>query len=251
MKCNNCGMDNPTDSEFCQYCGKKIETTKSEAQKAIDPESFFLNDAPKSKYRSKSVTICAIIALIVVLAGLNVYQYINGQGRASNSANLITALEQKNGEITSLEESVEKKEKEIQAKENRIDELNEKISELEKNMSDSEEKVEFYDDLWFTFSDQESYGYASNNFRVNDGIVVLKRGGNKKTITLTANFSDYVEIDSDINGISADLEWNEDEWSGSTTTLSIIPSRIINGVTTITFSNSINNKSFKVLVIVL
>ena len=36
MKCYNCGLFLPDDSEFCQYCGKKIETEISIQKNAVE-----------------------------------------------------------------------------------------------------------------------------------------------------------------------------------------------------------------------
>ena len=251
MKCQKCGRENPADSEFCQYCGSQIQGSEVKPSKVLDPENYFTSESPQKRKSTTPMSLIAALIVAAVLAVLNVVQYTNAQGKIADVGNLTTSLEQKTAEVAELTAAVEGKDKTIEEKEAEIASLSSKISGLEKETTENKEKVDFYDDLWSTYNSGENYGYATNNFKVSDGVVVLMKGGKKKTITLTANFSGYVQVESETKGVSADVKWNQESWSGSTTTLDIISSKNRSGTTTITFTNDQNNKSFKVLVIVL
>lgn len=76
MKCNKCKRDNPPDSEFCQYCGSKL--VKSVGKHRIDPDDFIIksSETEAPKITSKEVRML-MVAIIIILASLNIFQYVN------------------------------------------------------------------------------------------------------------------------------------------------------------------------------
>ena len=237
MRCSKCGREVPKDSDFCQYCGTSIE------HKPLEPENYFI-DEPKNVERKVSAPLIAAICIAIIMTVLNIVQYNNNQ-KVQERVNIV------NEQLDELKSAVADKDKTIKDKDNKIESLTKDVDELEQNLTKSQDKLEIYDEIVYEFDPTEKYGYASSGFKVSDGIIILEKGGRGKTITLTADFDGYVDITSDTDGMSADINWNEETWSGSTTTLEVVPSPYITGVTKITFSNNMNSRTFKVFVIVI
>ncbi|MBQ9507690.1 MAG: hypothetical protein IJR51_11085, partial [Clostridia bacterium] len=85
-------------------------------------------------------------------------------------------------------------------------------------------------------------------FHTNESIVAINRLTLSSKITLTANYNTNVSISLNTEGNAADVNFDEDSWYGSTTTLTIKPK--YRGVTIATFSNSIDSDTFSVIIIV-
>ena len=78
MKCNKCKRDNPPDSEFCQYCGSKLVKSVGKHSGEIDPDDFIIksSETEAPKITSKVVRML-MVAIIIILASLNIFQYVN------------------------------------------------------------------------------------------------------------------------------------------------------------------------------
>lgn len=93
-------------------------------------------------------------------------------------------------------------------------------------------------------------GYASDNFRVDRGIVFTNTSliSLRKMLTLTTNWPRGGSVSVKYGGNNiAYLDFTEDSWSTSTN-ISVVP--ISEGITTATFSNSVNSETFKVIIVV-
>ncbi len=253
MKCGKCGRENPADSDFCQYCGSDLKIKKNSDDLAS--ENYFTVD-PAEKPKANRFIIPFIIAFIsaVALGVVCFIQYSRNQQTEQTVNELTEQLAEKEKYIEGLSDvqaKLAEKDKTIESQESKISSLEKKNKKLEDQVSELDSNARCYEIIQEEFDPDENYGYASNGFKVSDGIIILKKGGSSKRITLTSDFDDYVEVTTDVDGFSADAIWNEETWYGSTTTLDIVPSKTVSGVTKITFTNDYNNKSFDVFVLVI
>lgn len=243
MKCNKCKRDNPPDSEFCQYCGSKLVKSVGKHSGEIDPDDFIIksSETEAPKITSKVVRML-MVAIIIILASLNIFQYVNYRITISR------LLAKKNEVLAQNENILKQKDDEIRQRDEQIKNDIAKIASLTNDVFAYRNKANTYDEIVNAFDPQESYGYASRNFQMSDGVIILDKGGSRKRITLTAAF-DGVTVQMDQNGSAADIRWNESKWSGSTTTLDVV-SGLFAGVTLATFSNDLNNQEFQIMIIV-
>ena len=251
MKCSKCGRENPVDSDFCQYCGSSL-VNKEPA--FTDPENYFAGETSKPKEHKKLLIPLIVVTIVAsVLAILNLVQYSGNRQTRATIESLTAQIGEKDTGLSSLEgiqSQLTEKDKTIEAQEEQISSLEKKNAKLESQVSDLEGNARRYEIIKESFDPHASYGFSSNRFKVNNGIVILERGTIKR-LTLTADFDEEVEVTSNVDGFSADIVWNEDTWSGSTTTVDIVASETATGVTVINFSNDQNTRSFDVFVIVL
>lgn len=290
MKCPKCGNDLPVGSEFCQYCGTKIEvitdsnthatdnakepieTEKSEltpnttfdflpakdkevSNHAVNPTVFvsaleknddtisvLANKQKTSKkvkdckycggvidsdtkkcslcgrqyFRLKITTPLIILAIIaVVLASLNVAQYIYGKTK-----------------VNELEIEISSREATINSQKNKI--------------ADLEDKANNYDDICSMMS-SGNIGYAAANFKSSESIIVLQENELNRKFTLTANWISGGSVSADYSSFAASVSFDNDSWYTSTT-MTINPMH--EGATVVTFSNDVDSKAFKILIIV-
>ena len=113
-------------------------------------------------------------------------------------------------------------------------------------MDNMQDKVSFYDEI-VVGMESGNAGYAASNFFARDSVIVVSKSDTSRKITLTANWSNggtvYVNYSSD----AAWVTFDDDEWYTSTK-MTVHPRH--EGVTVVTFSNSVDTKTFKVLIIV-
>ena len=89
-------------------------------------------------------------------------------------------------------------------------------------------------------------GYASSNFNCSQSIILVKRGDSKK-ITLTANWRNGGTVELNYSSNAASVDFDQNSWAYSTT-LSIKGNSA--GVSVVTFSNNVDSKEFKIIIIV-
>lgn len=134
MKCLTCGNPLPDDSEFCQYCGKKIETPKKEKPRG----SVF-----------KSVCIGVLAVFCMALIGLNVYQYTKNK---TMNEQLIQATET----IWEQEKTITKQKHTISDQEAEIGMLEIKVSGYRKDLGEALAKTVFMDDYVVIIGDSNN-----------------------------------------------------------------------------------------------
>ncbi len=210
----------PDDSVFCQYCGAHIEAdTQNCLSESVSIDVATPPDLSSQKCSRRRIQNLKVPKFLFPL--LSVIFFV------STIAALIWGIQTTSALETQLAQKSAK-----------VDQLQETTS------------------MYHTLKDaltSGTYGYASNNFRVDEGIVVLDKNDPCKFITLTANFGADVTISTDRAGSGADISFTEDEWYGSTTSLRV--ERKTNEscartlVTKVTFSNSVNKQTFCVLVV--
>lgn len=240
MKCNMCGQHLPNNSEFCQYCGAKIDRavfydTKSEnitsepnihmSEKEAHIESSFTTN--RSKY-----IILVLVVIMVILSLLNIYQF--EQVRIIDE--VMRSGEQK---LTDIENKLADTEKELEYYK---DEYAEAILVKNENMI----KADAYDKIFDVLTSSRA-GYSSGKFYASNELVVLRKDEEYESIKITCRYYDVI-LDLQCSGYGIDAEWDEN-WNGYSIGVKIFPKE--EGVYTINFTNSYNSEYFDVLVIVI
>ena len=166
--CTSCGKANPEDSEFCQYCGKKIVIV--EELKNIAPAE---KGADKSNSSKLFKIACCIIA---VLLFLNIYQY---------------------SMYFSISEEFEKTRHTAEFYETRYKDLQKTSSEYRSKYYEIINIIKSWD-----------AGYASSNYYASDSIVVLNKNGGSKSVTITCKYYNTTIYSSNSNRFVANDSWS-------------------------------------------
>ena len=262
MKCPKCGNKIPEDSDFCQYCGFEIKEAEVHTKKEPEhknpsklescftyiPNSSIKNelDNEKSKNQPRSspkyITLVAIlIVLLIGSIGFNVYQYLYNQNNVDKLKELSDSSEKFYLEIEDKNNTILKQDAELKSQASEISALKTKVSSLNVYSKNYASIVDI--------AKLGNLGYASNSFHSSDSIIVVKKGERNKKFTLTASWSNGGTVDVDYNPKypSASVEFDNNSWSTSTT-MTINPKCA--GMTTVTFSNDVNNQTFNMIIIV-
>lgn len=220
--CHKCGNLILTDSEFCQYCGAPLQhsipSNFDKIRKDFSNDQYSSSSAAPNKGPSvtKSPSILPdrvgslaptikkpekknsllkpvftiLLVVVIVLAGLNIYQFFRTKTIISNYDTVVSAIHNNN------------------------------------------------------------YGYAADYFHVDQGIIVLEAGESKELL-LTAAFGGPVRVDTVVDYYDiASVMFNEPNWEGDNTTITVKSQKGTSGMARITFTNSVDSSSFQVLVIV-
>lgn len=214
--------------KYCKYCGGLIDP---ETKKCFSCEKQFF------RFPKKTVSIIALIIAFVVLAGLNVYQYVCNDSTVSG---LEQQLETSGTTISDLEQQIKAKDSTISAQKSTIATQNNKIAELE-------EKAESYNEIC-SFLSSGNIGYAADNFKSSDSIILVRKGETNRKFTLTAYWSNGGTVSTSYSSfLVAGVSYDNDNWSRSTT-MTINPRA--EGINVITFTNDVDSKTFKIMIIV-
>lgn len=222
--CLRCGHLLPENSIFCQHCGIQLECTEIPFSSVKNPEC-------KERYFSSKVKYSLIvISTLLILSGcLNVVLYLENSKITASQEAQINELEKN---INSLNTTVSTQKEQINSQKNTITSL--KV------------KEQYFDQICYELS-SGNIGYASNNFKSNESIIVVGLNETNRKFTLTANWSNGGNVSTDYSGRAASVSFDNSSWYTSTK-MTITPN--YTGVTAVTFRNDVNSDTFKVLIIV-
>ena len=200
---------------FCKKCGS-----------TIDPNTKKCSGCGKQYFNSKkTVPVVLLSVLLVASIGLNVMQYFQGKEAIETVATQTT--------------KIENLEKEVSTQKSTISSQKNKISSLEK-------KSDYFDKICKELS-SGNIGYAASNFRASESVIIVDKNETDRKFTLTANWTNGGTVSVDYSGSAAWVDFDNESWTTSTK-MSIEPWQ--EGVTAVTFSNDVDSRTFKVIIIV-
>lgn len=200
---------------FCKKCGS-----------AIDPNTKKCSGCGKQYFNGKkTVPIVLLSVLLIGSIGLNVMQYLQGQEASETVAAQTTQIEELEKEVSTQKST---------------------ISSQKSQIANLEEKGGYFDTICKELS-TGNIGYAASNFKASESVIVVDKNETNRKFTLTANWTNGGTVSTDYSGYSAWVNFDNDSWTTSTK-ITIEPWQ--EGVTAVTFSNDVDSKTFKVLIIV-
>ena len=200
---------------FCKKCGS-----------AIDPNTKKCSGCGKQYFNGKkTVPIVLLSVLLIGSIGLNVMQYLQGQEASETVAAQTTQIEELEKEVSTQKST---------------------ISSQKSQIADLEEKGGYFDTICKELS-TGNIGYAASNFKASESVIVVDKNETNRKFTLTANWTNGGTVSTDYSGYSAWVNFDNDSWTTSTK-MTIEPWQ--EGVTAVTFSNDVDSKTFKILIIV-
>ena len=213
---------NDKKSAFCKKCGS-----------AIDPNTKKCSGCGKQYFNAKkTVPIVLLSVLLITSIGLNVLQYLQGQAAIETVATQTTQIEKLEKEVSTQKSTISSQKSTISSQKNQIAAL--------------EEKGGYFDTICKELS-TGNIGYAASNFKASESVIVVDKNETNRKFTLTANWTNGGTVSTDYSGYSAWVDFDNDSWTTSTK-MTIEPWS--EGVTTVTFSNDVDSKTFKVIIIV-
>ena len=200
---------------FCKKCGS-----------AIDPITKKCSGCGKQYFNGKkTVPVVLLSVLLIGSIGLNVMQYLQGQEASETVAAQTTQIEELEKEVSTQKST---------------------ISSQKSQIADLEEKGGYFDTICKELS-TGNIGYAASNFKASESVIVVDKNETNRKFTLTANWTNGGTVSTDYSGYSAWVNFDNDSWTTSTK-MTIEPWQ--EGVTAVTFSNDVDSKTFKILIIV-
>ena len=253
--CPKCNHALPKDSEFCQFCGNRV-SAKPVAPQAVIPTAPIAKPSPKvvsadshthqstpekatpQKKNQKKWKIAAIILIVLVVISLaaNVAQFFYHD---YSTADIQAQLDAANKTIAEKDAS-------ITSYKNKISSQTTTINQQKTEISNLKTKSGYFDDI-VSGMRYGNAGYAASNFFSNDSVIVVSKSNSSYKFTLTANWSNGGTVEVDYSSSCAYVTFDNNEWYTSTK-MTVHPRS--KGVTVVTFSNSVNSQTFKVLIIV-
>lgn len=142
-------------------------------------------------------------------------------------------------------------EREVESKDSLVSSLRKWNDSLTEKANKYQVKASYFDDLRQALSGG-NLGYASSNFHASKSVFFLYAGSDPEEFTLTAHWSGGGTVSTDYRVYSSSssvayVDFNEDTWRTSTA-MTIYP--LDEGVLSVTFSNSVNSQTFKIVVVV-
>lgn len=203
---------------FCKRCGGIVDIKTKKCQ-----------NCGKQHFRPKTALPIILTALVLIgMLILNVLQFMASQ----NAKREVAELEQK---VVTQETTIKQQKATIHTQSDEI-----------RKSNAYQKKSEMFDQICAELS-SGNLGYSSSNFHVDESVIVVSKTQKNRKFTLTANWTAGGIVEVDYSSFCALVDFDKNSWTTSTT-MTITP--YYTGVTAVTFSNSIDSKTFKVLIIV-
>ena len=231
LNCPKCNFPLPGEADFCPQCGfvpkKKVSSENSaEATENIRPK--------------KNIPAIVFGILFAISFVLLVYFIVQYSALSEENNENLGLIQRGKTHIYSLEQDISSKAEEISGLE----------TELESTVNERDvllEKQEYSDELLEVLASEKSWGYATENFHVDKGVMVLERFGGMQELKLYSTY--YTTFTFELSDSEVCVaEWSDEEWINKDTTVYITP--VASGYATLTFRNDLYESSFKVLIIV-
>lgn len=178
------------------------------------------------------------VIYILAVACICVSVYLNIMLRQQVDS-MKAEISELNSTISSQKDTIADQKKTISSQKNTISSQKTTISTLTK-------KAGYYDDICDEL-DSGDIGFAANNFKSDQSILIVRKNEKNRKFTLTANWSNGGTVSVDYSSYAAYVEFDSDSWYTSTT-MTVVPRSV--GVTVVTFTNNVNSDRFKILIIV-
>ena len=159
-------------------------------------------------------------------------------------------LDEMSSEVDDLYTQIDDLEWDNEDKSEIIDDLTAQLEEQGEGYAENTYKIEEYDNL-LNIAGEAGFGWASENFHTNGSTFVMHAGDDERPFELTCTIpaDSYTVHWDESNTDVADVVCYEDGLGETTTPFFVVPEGP--GITTVTFSNDINDEIFNILVIVL
>ena len=235
----------PTSSKarYCKKCGG-----------FIDADTRRCSSCKKQYFRPKTaIPIFVLSFVVLVLAGLNIWQFLLGQQASKNIKGLNNDIASLKSSMLSLDATVTSLNSEIAKKDEKISDLNNNVASKQRQINSLNQQI---DNLKVPAEEYESIckelknsniGYGAYNFNVDKSVIVLRKSDTSKKITLTAYWTYGGSVSVSYSNFNARLTFDNHNWTYSTT-MTVSPK--YTGATVATFSNNVDSNTFKVLIIV-
>ena len=227
MNCPKCSVSIPNDSVFCPTCGCNIKETEKQikieqALEVIQSPEVNSNATTVEVKKSKSTKVLAFLLVLSIICccvlGYFTYSFYN------QSLDYNKKFDSKSAQVKSLES----KNKELQSSYNKTFVARSALSEL---------------------NSSEQWGYATENFHANTGVICLKTYQRTKSIEITMNYNNSTCYFDSSNTSAVNAYWSDKTWySGKPGIVYLEPKS--KGVSVFTFTNSAYDSTFNILVIV-
>ena len=156
-----------------------------------------------------------------------------------------------NQDVSDLTAELSEKDRDLADSEAEIQELEEKLSlksdELDSMLADIGAKADGYD-LICQAAEEHGFGYGSENFRVDSGVIVVSmQDADPAELTLWTTWETGATVYMNYDSKVVTLDFASDEWN-DTVGVTVQPNSV--GTCVATFTNTENDEAFNVLIIV-
>lgn len=253
--CRKCGFELIAGSDFCSNCGTRLEPrplfeevpTASQEDAAIlagaAPSTEAIEtESPKRPDSNKRHILIPLVLLVLLVAsiGFHAMQYIRGKEATETVAS-------QTARIRELERAVTDQNIKTSVQEATISAQKDTISAQKATIASLKREAGYFDAICEELR-SGNIGYASNNFKSSESVIVVNQKERDRKFTLTANWTSGGSVSVDYSrSNAATVAFDNDSWETSTK-MTVEPWRL--GVTAVTFSNNVNSQTFKVLIIV-
>lgn len=185
------------------------------------------------------LALVAVSAALVCSLAINFLQY-------GSAVQMRQELESSNATITAQRSAIRELENQLSETEAERQRLNAQLVSANIKLGQTQKEAHYFDSIR-SFLASSDAGYASDQFFASKSVLILSRTGGEQSFSLTTSFSSHSSISVSTTGNSADVYFTEDSWYDRTT-IRVTPKTT--GATYVTFSNSVNSQTFRVLIIV-
>lgn len=219
---------------FCPSCG--AETTGKKCASC----------GKKHSHGGLTAFVIILAVLFAAAAAAGVYLFLlNGEAQEALTARDVT-IAQLETSVSSLEDTVAEQEAALTEAEDALTISTEAITEMEASMEVLTPRAEAYVELCELLK-TDAIGSQSEVFFADQEYVFVSLSELDKMVTVTANWDEASTITTEYSSDAATLEFPEEEFK-TTVQLKVVPQE--EGVTVVTFSNSTNEDTFTLAIVV-